>query len=178
MLSAADLMPKNSVATRVLYERAAILAAHELDIKEQEGFVSYIKFRLGANERYGISYHYAKEVMQHTSPEKVPFVPNYIAGVINHRGALLPVLDLKQLFHIQPGTHENTHIILIHCHRMTVGFLVDGIEGNDAYDPMALETTLACEEIMKPGYIEGLHQGITAIINVEAILADIKIGAN
>lgn len=172
ILSAADLMPKQKEATRILHERANYLAIHETDTKEKKGFISYIKFRLGANESYGVPYHYTKEVMQHMTPIKVPFLPDFIAGVINHRGALLAVFDLKKLFHIQSSVVNQAYVILITNQHMTVGILADSIDGSDAYDPTALDAALLSEDIIKPEYIVGLHQGLTAIINVDAILSD------
>ncbi len=171
-LCAADLMPKNKEAERVLHERANYLAIPDPDIKEKKEFVSYIRFRLGTNENYGIPYHYAKEVIQYIPPTKIPFVPDYIAGVINRRGALLPVFDLKQIFHIQAPAAEPTHIILITDGNMTIGILASRIEGSDTYDPSMLDASLTSEDLIKPDYIVGLHQGMTAIINVDAILSD------
>ena len=171
-MTAADLMPKNKEAARVLCERANYLARNEINNKEKAGVISYIKFRLGTNERYGIPYLYAKEVIQYVPPTKVPFVPDYIAGVINRRGGLLPVFDLKQLFHIQSTPAEYTHIILIAYNNMTVGVLADSIEGSDTYEPSTLDASLTSEALIKPDYIVGLHQGVTAIINVKAILSE------
>ena len=171
-MTAADLMPKNKEATRILRERAIYLARHERDNKKEEGLVSYIRFRLGAKECYGIPYLYIKEVIQHLTPTKVPFAPYYVAGIINRRGALLPVFDLKLFFHIQPSPVEHTHIILISSGNTTVGILADDIDGSDTYDPALLDASLTSADLINPDYIMGLHQGVTAIINVAAILAD------
>jgi len=171
ILSAHDLMPKHKEASRILLARANHLAIHDLDKKEKEGFISYIKFRLGVNECYGVPYHYTKEVMQHIIPTKVPFVPDFIAGVINRRGSLLAVFDLKKMFHIQSSTVEHGYIILITNQHMTVGFLADSIDGSDTYDPTTLDTALPSEDLTKSDYIIGLHKGVTAIINVDAIFS-------
>ena len=173
ILSSAELMPQNKEAERILRSRAKQMAIQPIDTQKAFGTTSYIRFRLGTDELYGIPYHFAKEVMRHLTPTTVPFAPYYIAGVINRRGALLSVLDLKKMFHIPLS--ENTHIILVSSGKITVGILTDGIEGIDNYDLATLDAPLPTAGTIKPDYILGLDKGITAIINVEALLADIQL---
>lgn len=173
ILSAKDCMPTQKDIEDILRARAKNLAENRPDREAKKNKINYIRFRLGNNEYYGIPYSMTKEIIHHTIPTKVPFTPEYICGVINCRGTLLPVFDFKKLFHIQALGTANMHIILITSHQITVGVLVDNIEGNDSYEPSELDPMIASDSI-NPNYILGLHNGITAIINVNAILADAK----
>jgi len=173
---AAGFMPQGEEDLRILHERAELFAKHAIDNIENAHEVSYVKFRLGVHEQYGIPYQYAKEVMHNVTLTKLPFVPSLIAGIINRRGMLLAVLDLKQLFHIQPTEYDNnSYIIVVMGNGMTIGILADGIEGSNAYDPITLDVSLSSDGVIKPEYIVGLHKGRTAIINVEGILSDPQI---
>jgi len=172
--SASDLLPTDKESYRILHERADFLAMTTLDTKDNKKNISYIKFHLGKQEWYGIPYHYAKEVIRNITPTKIPFVPHYIVGVINRHGALIAVFDLKQRLNLQSSNNENAHIILVTFNNITVGFLVDHIEGSETYDPNALDTRLTSRWMVKSEYIVGLHQGVIAILNVESLLSDVQ----
>lgn len=165
-------MPRDTKSVQILQERAHYLATNEVSHQQTEGLVSYLQFRLG-NESYGIPYPYAKEVIHFIKPTKVPFASNSILGVINRHGILVPVFDLKKLFHLESCPSENNYLILIQCNDMTIGFTVDNINENHSYEPSTLDATFNSEELIKSEYILGIHDGITAIINVEAILAEL-----
>lgn len=173
-LSASELMPNDAESTRILRSRSNYLSLRKQDKATKEGLIPYIKFRLGLNEWYGIPYSCTQEVMQHVVPTKLPFAPASVAGVINRRGALLAVFDLKKVFNIKSSSTEATHTILISIGEMRVGILVDSIEGSDAYNPLMLDVALTSESINMPDYILGLHQGVTAIINIEPLLSDLQ----
>ena len=172
-VSLLDFMPKGIDALQVLAQRSERLAKHvenNVAIDEQ---VNYIRFRLGKNEFYGIPYHYTKEVMNNIVPNKLPNVPKYIAGIINRRGALLAIVDLKYFFHTEKNTEDkNPYLIIISANGMTVGMLADSIEGSDYYNPASLDPPLTSDGVTKPEYVLGLHKGTTTIINVEAMMLD------
>src|SRR5262249_55253100 len=135
---------------------------------------TYVCFRLGTQEYYGLPYCHAKEIMRNVKPTPLPQAPKFIAGVINRRGALLAVLDLKRLFQITPFEYENPYVIVVTGNHMTFGFQADSIEGSRIYDPNALDAPLPSEGLIKSEYILGLHQARTALLKVDAILADIQ----
>jgi len=172
---AANLLPKDELSNRILYERAERLAKHHIDEAMKTETHAYIRFSLGKNEYYGISYPFAKEVMNNVVITKLPHVPNYVAGISNRRGTLITIVDLKRFFHLQNSNYsKNSYVIVVSENDMTVGILADNIEDGDAFDPVTLEVPIASNNIIKPQYIMGLHNGMTAIINVDAILSDIR----
>ncbi len=176
LFSAADFMPDEKLDVDILHQRAAVLANHEIQNAEKINSVEYVHFRLGDHEDYGISYQYAKEVMNNIDPTRVPKAPEFIAGVINYRGALVTVIDLKKIFHVASLSYEkDPYIIILAAKNMTVGILADNIVGSNEYTPDSLESPLQFENIIKPEYIIGLDRGLTAIINIEPILVDCQI---
>jgi purine-binding chemotaxis protein CheW len=93
----------------------------------------YLTFRLG-DESYGISVLKVREIMRHTNTTVVPQMPDYIKGVINLRGKIIPVVDLRLKFGM-PGsdTTEHSCIVVVHVARtdntkLTMGIVVDGVE--------------------------------------------------
>lgn len=135
--------------------------------------ISYVRFRLGLNEFYGIPYQYAKEVMQHVNITPLPGAPSCIAGVINRRGNLIAILDLKKLFNLTSSDYEkDVSIIVITAKNITIGILADQIEGSHVYESIATKNFSAMDGAIKSDYILGLDNGLTAILNIEKVLSD------
>lgn len=168
------LIPQDETSQHILQERAIHLAKPIIMETRNQDATTYVCFKLGSNERYGITYQYVKEIIHGAVPTPVPCAPDFINGIINLRGTLLAVLDLKRFFHVQTTEiSKNVYIIIVEDHPITMGILVDDIEGRSVYDTWQLDTSPTAEGIIKPEYIVGLHNGMTAIINIHAILTDL-----
>ncbi|KTD11985.1 chemotaxis signal transduction protein (cheW domain) [Legionella gratiana] len=173
---ASELMPKSEEALKILQARAQQLAKQEMD-KTQNNGVSFVRFSLSKEEHYGIPYPYVQEVLHHAVLVKPPFIPHFIAGVINWRGTLITVIDLFQFFHTPPTTHnleqKNEFIIVVKADNITLGLLTPQIEGSAVYQLNQLTTPLSSINTAKPEYILGLHHAVTAIIHVEALVSSL-----
>ncbi len=97
----------------------------------------YLTFRLG-EEIYGLEVIHIKEVLWVPRITRVPRMPEYLSRVINLRGSVIPVLDVKQKFGLgQTDITENTSIIVIEVtgilndgesETLTIGLFSDGVE--------------------------------------------------
>lgn len=170
---ASDFMPKDQETYDVLRKRSQLFSiAHEVDTEQRTSLINYIRFKLGQNEFYGIPYDKIKEVINTYLLTHVPKLPPYIAGVINLRGTLIAVINLKTLFSIPNSeTTDNAQIIVVYKENTVVGMLVDTIIGNDVYEPSSLDLPILSQSI-KQEFIVGINDGDTAIINIDTILAD------
>ena len=105
-----------------------------------------VVFKLG-REDYGVSILQVQEIKRMMDITRVPNSPDYIKGVINLRGSVLPVLDLKKRLALPPGDYtDNTRIIIIKVEDITVGLIVDAVSE---------VTTLAGESIEPPNTVVG-----------------------
>jgi len=171
-IMAFDFMPKDESIQDELIERAKILAVKHEANEDQTALVNYIKFKLGKNELYGIPYKNIKEVMGNYMLTPIPNLPTYIAGIINLRGSLISVINLKKLFSITDAeVSNNSQIIIVNKQEMIVGVLADNIIGSDVYDSSLLDLPILSQSISSE-FILGINQGNTAIINIETILAN------
>jgi len=170
-LSATDCFPKNKKIKNIFSERAKLMASQSNNQIKQDETSSYINFYLGDTEKYGIDYQYIKEVINNVALTRIPCTLPCIAGIINKRGALLTVLDLKQFLFNQPIVHETFNIIISYADNMTFGILVDTIIGNKNYNKNSLDNAFPSENIDKTDYILGLHEGRIAILNVPMIIS-------
>ncbi|EHL31705.1 chemotaxis protein CheW [Legionella drancourtii] len=166
---ASELMPKGDAALRILQARAEQLAQYEQGVSEPSG-VAYVRFRLGLNEHYGIAYQHIHEILHYVSIAKPPFVPDFITGVINWRGSLITVIDLMKFFHPDRLESCSKIIIVINTNDVTLGLLVNRVEGNGIYQPSQLGVPLTSVNVAHTEYILGLDRAVTAILNIDALV--------
>jgi purine-binding chemotaxis protein CheW len=171
---ASDFMPQDEYTLSVLINRGHILAQEEIVNEQKSTITYYIRFKLGNGSFYGIPYEKIQEVVNNYILTPVPNVPAYIVGVMNLRGTLTAVIDLKLFFHI-PNTDSSkgSQIIIVKALNMIVGIIVDSIEGKDSYELSLLDTPIS-KHRGSSEYIIGISQGNTAIINMDTTLANLS----
>lgn len=108
----------------------------------------YLTFKLG-DETYGLDVIHIKEVLGVPRITRVPRMPEYLSRVINLRGSVVPVLDMRQKFALGSTViTENTSIIVIELNGMlkdeesetlTIGLFSDGVEEVVDIDPAQIE---------------------------------------
>jgi purine-binding chemotaxis protein CheW len=87
-----------------------------------------VVFRL-QNEEYGLPIHKVKEIIRLVAITKMPNTPEYIEGVINLRGGIIPVIDLKNYFGFFVNEQQaEGRIIIIEIAGKEVGIIVDAVE--------------------------------------------------
>ncbi len=85
----------------------------------------YVIFSLG-NEEYGVDIMKVKEISEFKESTKVPNAPYFVDGIINLRGEIIPIVNLKKRFNLEDnGTNSDTRIIVINLNNRNVGFVVD-----------------------------------------------------
>ncbi|MBW4049519.1 MAG: purine-binding chemotaxis protein CheW [Proteobacteria bacterium] len=91
----------------------------------------YLTFSL-QGEIYGLDILQVREIIEYTKPTKVPMMPDFVHGVINLRGNVVPVIDLTQRFGRQPTEiRKRTCIVILEVanemEQQALGILVDGV---------------------------------------------------
>lgn len=93
----------------------------------------YLTFALG-NESYGISVLKVREIIKLAPITAVPQMPDYVQGVINLRGKIIPVIDLRLKFGLPPSTATEHSCIVVaqvtgaNSAVLNLGLVVDGVE--------------------------------------------------
>lgn len=104
----------------------------------------FMTFRTG-KEFFGISISYVHEIISMQAITGVPEVEDYIKGLINLRGKIIPVIDVRTRFKMEPIEYDDrTCIIVISVKSMMIGLIVekiaevDDIDDNDIVPPPTL----------------------------------------
>lgn len=79
-------------------------------------------------EEYCVPVMQVREIVPSTQPTRIPHTPPFIEGVINLRGSITSVLDLRKRFGLPAATHDDeTRIIVVDLAEEALGFLVDSV---------------------------------------------------
>ena len=92
-----------------------------------ENSINLVTFKLGNNE-YAIDIMQAKEIIKMEKITLIPNAPDYVEGVINLRGNIIPIVDLKKRFNLDDNEGEkNTGIIIVKIDDVDMGIIIDAI---------------------------------------------------
>jgi len=171
------LMPHRPADLEVLRSRAAQLAREkEAGAQEVLDDELYVLFRLGADQAYGVPYRHLDEILYLNHIARVPGTPPFVAGVVNRRGELLTVLDVRALFRLPAGEYgEEARIIVVRSDGITAGLLVDGIEGNARYVADRLQPPSPAGGGIDPLYVLGVEASTITMLDIEGLLGDPRI---
>ena len=133
----------------------------------------YLTFHL-ANEDYGIEIRYVTEIIGIQKITEVPDMPDFVKGVINLRGKVIPVMDVRIRFKLPPRDYdERTCIIVVDINETSVGLVVD--EVREVADIPEDQVEPPPKTSMKEGsrYIQGMgkiDKEVKIILNVSQLL--------
>lgn len=94
---------------------------------QENELLQLVTFGIG-EEEFGIDILKVQEIIRIMDITKVPNAPPYVEGVINLRGKVIPVIDLRSRFGLDYHAHDSqTRIIVVDLHAMITGFVVDEV---------------------------------------------------
>ncbi|MGI6192244.1 MAG: chemotaxis protein CheW [Christensenellales bacterium] len=132
-----------------------------LEQKEDTQHGRYLTFNLG-EEVFGLEIRYITEIIGLQPITKIPEVAHYIKGVINLRGKIIPVIDMRLKFGKEPAEYtDRTCIIVIDTDELVVGLIVDKvsevmtIEDEDVVPPPDQRTGIRNRYIKGIGKVDG-----------------------
>ena len=159
----------------VLKARARALAGEVQASQAEQESVEIIEFSLAA-ETYGIESAFVREVSPLKDFTPLPGTPPFVLGIINVRGEILSVIDLKKFFSLpERGLGELKKVIIIHNERMEFGILADAVLGA-RFLPLA-EINPAPPTVTGIGaeYLRGVTRERVVILDARRVLGDEKI---
>lgn len=140
--------------------------------------IQLICFRLGA-ETYGMDIIQIKEIIRHQKVTLVPKAPAFIEGVINLRGMVIPVIDLRKRFGLPTDTAAKNRIIITQIENKLAGFVVDLVTDIILLSKAVLMPPPEMVKGVEAEYLDGMAdiQGeLLFVVNIDKMLtADEKI---
>ena len=133
----------------------------EETLKKQDAeLLQLVTFSIG-EEEFGVDILSVQEIIRMMDITKVPRAPDFVEGVINLRGKVIPIIDLRRRFGLSTRDHDkHTRIIVIEINNMIVGFVVDSVSevlripSNTVEPPPPVVSGLESEYISGVGTLE------------------------
>ena len=156
-----------------LAERARVLVK-STEVQTGE-MMQLVVFAL-ANESYGIATEFVAEVQTLRDLTPVPCTPDFVVGVVNIRGSIYSVIDIRGFFGVpKKEITDATKVILVNAAGLEVGILADNVSGATSVPVSEIKPPLAAQTVAKDEYIHGVTRNMLIILNVEALLSDDRI---
>lgn len=156
-----------------------------MEIEEDTQKDRFLTFSLG-KESYGIEIKYVIEIIGIQSITQIPELPEYVRGIINLRGKIIPVLDVRLRFKKEPKEYnDRTCVIVVDIKEVSIGLIVDTvaevitISEEDMVDPPQknkgfnnryikkigkiggeVKLLLDCEKLLTEDELEGLSENL------------------
>lgn len=137
----------------------------------QEG--KFLTFQLG-REEYAIEIRYVTEIIGIQKITDLPEMPEYVKGVINLRGKVIPVIDVRLRFGFEPREYdERTCIIVVDIEGLAVGLIVDAVKEVLDIALTQIDPPPTVSKSAESRYIQGLGkvgEEVKIILNVNKLL--------
>lgn len=132
-----------------------------------------VGFQLG-NEEYGIDILKVQEINRVAEITKIPQSPDFVEGVINLRGNVIPIIDLRKRFHMPEREHDRqTRIVVGEIEGRTVGLIVDAVSEVIRLSSNTIEPAPKIVSENQVDYIKGvgkLDDRLLMLLDIDKIL--------
>jgi purine-binding chemotaxis protein CheW len=163
-------------ARRVLEERARLLARPPQQDADAGDRLELLVFSLGG-ERYGVDASRVVAVLAPVPATPLPGTRAGLVGVVNHRGEVLAVVDLRGLLGAAPAVEAASEgrIVVVDAGGAALGFRADEVIGLVRAEASGPAPQPARPERGLPGWIRGVTGGMVSIVDLEALARDPRV---
>jgi purine-binding chemotaxis protein CheW len=154
----------------ILRARARVLAREVEQAEVAEPCLEVIEFTL-AYESYAVETAHVREVCPVHDLTRVPCTPPFVSGIVNLRGEILPVLDIKRVLEIaDKGLVDRHHVLVLHSERGGVGLLVDAIRRVRTVRVSELQPAAPIVAGPRAAYVRGITADRLVILDLARLL--------
>lgn len=139
----------------------------------------FLAFKLG-KEEYGIDILKVQEIRGYDAVTRIANSPEFIKGVVNLRGIIVPIIDMRIKFHLGEPTYDQfTVVIILNVANRVVGMVVDSVSDVITLSPEQIKpapeigTTFEADHLMGLGTIE---ERMLILVNVDKLITSSDMG--
>lgn len=159
----------------ILRKRARELARQEEQGRDAGAGLDVLEFLLSF-ETYAIEMRWVAETYPLKDLTPLPCTPPFVAGIINVRGRIISVIDIRKFFDLpEKGLTDLNKVIIVHNGAMEFGILSDEILGTRTIPLTEVQPPLATLTGIREEYLTGVTRKRTAILDGAKLLSDRKL---
>ena len=135
----------------------------------------FLTFHVG-NEDYGIDIRYVTEIIGIQKITEVPDMPDFVKGVINLRGQVIPVMDVRTRFNLESRDYDDrTCIMVVNINDVSIGLVVDTVSEVTDIPEENIQPPPGTGKNTKSRYIKGMGkvgEEVKILLDVNKLLFD------
>ena len=139
----------------------------------------FLSFRLGAEE-YGIDILRVQEIRSYEVPTRIANAPSFIKGVVNLRGVIVPVVDLRIKLNCESVEYNGfTVVIVLNVHGRVVGAVVDSVSDVLELSPDLIKPAPEMHTTVDTGFVTGIAsvgERMLILMDIEALMSGADMG--
>jgi purine-binding chemotaxis protein CheW len=150
-------------------------AKADRDIAGQE----YLAFTLG-KEEYGIDILKVQEIRGYETVTRIANAPDFIKGVVNLRGIIVPIVDMRIKFQLGEPTYDQfTVVIILNIGGRVVGMVVDSVSDVITLSPEQIKPAPEMGTALNTDYLVGLgtiEQRMLILVDIDRLMSSSEMG--
>ncbi len=139
----------------------------------------FLAFKLGAEE-YGIDILRVQEIRSYEQPTRIANAPSFIKGVVNLRGVIVPIVDMRLKFDLEQASYDAfTVVIVLNIANRIMGMVVDGVSDVITLTPEQLRpvpefnSSIASDHLLAIGAID---DRMLILVDIEKLMSSAEMG--
>lgn len=164
----------SAVEQRAVAEAAAVVTGPPREV---------LSFKLG-QEEYGIDILRVQEIRGFEQPTRIAHAPSYMLGVVNLRGVIVPIVDMRLRFGLQQASYDGfTVVIVLNVASRTIGIVVDSVSDVLELKPEQVRAAPEFDSTIDASYITGLgsigsgdDQRLLILMDIERMMRSPEMG--
>ena len=145
----------------------------------QGAHAEFLTFRLGAEE-YGIDILRVQEIRSYEPPTRMAHAPDFIKGVVDLRGRIVPIVDLRLKLHCPQADYTDfTVVIILNVGGTVLGAVVDAVADVVALTPDAIKPAPQFESQVDSAFVTGIAtvgDRMLIMMDIESLLSSAEMG--
>ncbi len=138
----------------------------------------FLTFRIGAEE-YGIDILKVQEIRSYEAPTRIAHAPSFVKGVVNLRGVIVPIVDMRIRLGCQAETNAFTVVIVLNVVGRVVGMVVDSVSDVLEMSRSAIRPAPEVGSAIDTRFVTGLgtvNDRMLILLDIEAMIASPDFG--
>ncbi|WP_317205291.1 chemotaxis protein CheW [Janthinobacterium sp.] len=139
----------------------------------------YLAFTLG-QEEYGIDIQKVSEIRSYETPTRIANAPDFVKGVVNLRGIIVPIVDMRIKFDLgTPSYDQFTVVIILNIGHRVVGMVVDRVSDVTTLAPEQIKQAPDMGSALNTDYVIGLgtlDERMLILIDIDQLMSSPEMG--
>lgn len=139
----------------------------------------YLAFTLG-QEEYGIDIQKVAEIRSYETPTRIANAPDFVKGVVNLRGIIVPIVDMRVKFNLGAPTYDQfTVVIILNIGHRVVGMVVDRVSDVTMLAPEQIKPAPDIASSLNTEYITGLgtiDERMLILVDIDQLMSSDDMG--